>query len=302
MSVEAPSGASRNRHVDDAYAVPFSTGTAHPASAVPALACDAHVHVFDGRYPMVAGDTRVLPDATVGDYRRLQARLGTRRVVLVQPSTYGVDNACLLEALRTLGSEARGIAVVDPSVDDAELERLHAAGVRGIRFNIARGGVTNIEMIEPLARRIATLGWHVQIHMHADDLVSAAGIFARLPVPVVFDHMGRIPAGAGAMHPAFAVIERLLRDDRAWVKLSGAYLVSTRGDPGDTETGALAAAFVRVRPDRLVWGSDWPHPSATVKPDDAALLDLLTRWVREDVSIAHRILLDNPQHLYQFEP
>ena len=139
----------------------------------------------------------------------------------MQPSTYGTDNRLLVEALGQFGSEARGIAVVDTNVSDAELKALNAAGVKGIRFNLVQSGATTAEMIEPLSRRVEPLGWHVQIHMLGDGIVAIKDLLNRLPTPIVFDHLGRIPEPAGAQHPAFAVIRGLLDKGRTWVKLSG---------------------------------------------------------------------------------
>ena len=171
----------------DASAAPHSAGNAAPGIEVPPRSCDSHMHIFSRRYPMAPGDTRVLPDATVEDYRPLQQRLGTSRVVVVQPSSYGTDNRLLIEALDQLGPTSRGIAVVDQTVTDDELSQLASAGVRGLRFNIARAGAIRVEMIEPLARRIAPLGWHVQIHMEADEIAHLESLFGRLTVPIVFD-------------------------------------------------------------------------------------------------------------------
>ncbi|MFT3955808.1 MAG: amidohydrolase family protein [Piscinibacter sp.] len=285
--------------MDRTTPVPHSAGTAAPEFAVPLKSCDAHIHIFSQRFPMAAGDTRVVPDASVEDYGLLQKRLGTSRVVVVQPSTYGTDNRCLVEALGQLGASARGVAVVDSSVADEDLLKMARAGVRGIRFNIARAGATRVEMIEPLAARIAPLGWHVQIHMEADEIAHLEPLWERLPVPVVFDHLARIPAKQGTSHPAFAVVRKLLEGGKAWVKLSGAYAVSADGAPAYGDVAPLARAFHSVRPDRTVWGSDWPHPSLKVKPDDGVLLSLLARWV-PDAGLRTRILVDNAQALYGF--
>jgi predicted TIM-barrel fold metal-dependent hydrolase len=270
-----------------------------PRLRVPPRSIDSHIHIFDHRYPMATGDTRVVPDATVADYRLLQRRLGTSRVVVVQPSTYGTDNRCLLEALTQFGDDAKGIAVVDTSVTDEELRRMASLGVRGVRFNIAKGAAAGLAMIEPLSRRIAPLGWHLQIHIDGDELAHAASSLDDLPVPIVFDHMGRIPAASGPAHPAFTSMRRLLEQGRAWVKLPGAYLVSPSGGPGYEDVGRLARALFAIRPDRAVWGSDWPHPSAKFKPDDAELLDLIESWIDEP-SARSKIFLDNPQALYGF--
>ncbi len=284
---------------DRRLSAPHSSGTGTARLGAPPNACDCHMHFFDSRFPMAAGDTRKLPDASVADYRLLQQRIGTTRVVVVQPSTYGTDNRCTLDALARLGDAARGVVVVDTSVSDAELQQLSDAGVRGIRFNIARPGATTVEMLEPLSTRVNELGWHVQVHMDAHQIAEIGPLLNRLASPIVFDHMGRIPPSDGPSHPAFGVIRRLLDKGRSWVKLSGVYLESKAAPPGYADLTPLARAFVEVAPERMLWGSDWPHPSAKQKPDDASLFELLGEWA-PDHATRHRILVDNPQALYGF--
>jgi len=282
-------------------AVPNSAGTAPPAGwPAPPNACDAHFHVLDPRFPS--------PDAwrpegmTLGDYEQLQKRIGTRRGVLVQAKYHRTDSACLLDALARMGGDGRGIAVVHPDVPDAELRRLHDGGVRGLRFSLWNPAdtVTTPEMIAPLSHRIADLGWHAQLHLSAAQWLDHAGLIAGLPCPVVIDHMGRLPPREGPDHPAFAAIARLIEGGRAWVKLSGAYLNTEDGPPGYADATRMARAFVRLAPERLVWGSDWPHVTeAAHKPDDARLFDLLAEWT-EDEALRDRILVDNPAALYGF--
>jgi predicted TIM-barrel fold metal-dependent hydrolase len=207
---------------------------------------------------------------------------------------------CLLEALATLGPNGRGIAVVQPSVGDQELRRLNEGSIRGLRFSLWNpvDAVTTIDMIEPLAMRIAELGWHVQLHMSADQIVASTALLARLPCPIVFDHMGRLPPSVGSRHPAFAVIMRLVDRGRAWVKLSGAYL-NTRLGPPYADTTPIASAYVKAAPERLVWGSDWPHVTESHKPDARQLLDLLGEWASDEITRT-KILVDNPAKLYGF--
>src|ERR1700678_594319 len=163
---------------------PWSSGTEQPELTAPANACDCHMHIYDSRFP-VAPSAKLRPaDATVDDYRRLQKRIGTTRNVVVTPSTYGTDNSCTLDALAKLGASARGVAVVDTSVTDAELKRLNDQGIRGIRFNLVQSGATTIDMLEPLSKRVNDLGWHVQIHMLGDQIVEVAELLHRRPSPV----------------------------------------------------------------------------------------------------------------------
>lgn len=266
------------------------------STATPAQAADCHIHVYDSRYPVDPKAKLRPPNASVADYRRVQKRLGTTRVVVVQPSTYGVDNRCMLEALRQFGPAARGIAVVNTQVTGDQLRQLNAAGVRGIRFNLAQAGATTLDMLPPLARRIAALGWHVQINAPSDQILAAWSILQTLPVPIVFDHLAHVPNPA---HRAFQAIAALLQKDKAWVKLSGAYMDSTAGPPTYADRALVAMAFLHEAPQRLVWGSDWPHPTTSDKPDDLLLFDLLKDWSGSD-AVLRAVLVHNPERLYGF--
>ena len=282
--------------------VPDSAGAKRPSIEVPALACDSHMHIFDRRFAPSAHWKRTPPDAPVAAYRALQQRLGLTRTVVVNPSTYGTDNACTLDALTTLGEAARGVAVVDVDVSDTELRRMLALGVVGIRVNFVSPqswGTTTIDMLEALARRVSPLAWHVQVFMTAEQIVAAQDALARLPTVLVIDHMGRIPQPAGVQHPAFDAIRRLLDSGRVWLKLSGAYMDSIEGAPLYSDVETVARGFVQAAPERVVWGSDWPHTTATSPVDDAALMDVLARWA-PDAPTRRRILVDNPSHLYGF--
>jgi D-galactarolactone isomerase len=284
-----------------AQAVPWSAGTEPPKLKAPPNACDCHMHIYDSRFPVAPNAKLRPPDATVDAYRLFQKRIGTARNVVVTPSTYGTDNSCTLDAMARLGSTARGVAVVDTSVADAELKRLNALGVRGIRFNLVQSGATTVAMLEPLSKRVNDLGWHVQIHMLGDQIVEIADLLQRLPSPIVFDHMARIPEPAGVDHPAFALVLKLLDKGRTWVKLSGAYQDTRTGPPAYADVSKVARAYVKASPERMVWGSDWPHPTekADAKPDDAVLFDLLADWA-PDAATRKRILVDNPAALYGF--
>ena len=283
----------------EAIAVPWSAGSERPTLVVPPGAADCHHHIYDHHFPADPAASLHPGDATVADYRLLQRRLGTARNVVVQPSTYGTDNRCMLAALAEFGKTARGIAVVHPDIPLAELRRMDDAGVRGIRFNLVQAGATTIDMVEPLSRRIHDLGWHVQIHMKGPRIVEAADVFQRLPTPVIFDHLARIPLPEGVDSPAFATMRALLDRGHVWVKLSGAYQDSRLGPPRYADVGAIARAYVKAAPERLVWGSDWPHPTENVKPDDAILLDLLADWAPE-AATRTQILVKNPEILYGF--
>jgi predicted TIM-barrel fold metal-dependent hydrolase len=282
-------------------AVPWSAGTEPPKLKAPPNACDCHMHIYDSRFP-VAPNAKLRPaDATVDNYHLFQKRIGATRNVVVTPSTYGTDNSCTLDGMSKLGATARGVAVVDTSVVDAELKRLNDLGIRGIRFNLVQSGATTVDMIEPLSKRVNDLGWHVQIHMLGDQIVGIIDLLQRLPSPIVFDHRARIPEPAGVDHPAFALVLNLLDKGRTWVKLSGAYMDTKTGSPAYADVSKVARAYVKAAPERMVWGSDWPHPTekADAKPDDAILFDLLADWAPDEAT-RNRILVANPAALYGF--
>jgi predicted TIM-barrel fold metal-dependent hydrolase len=280
--------------------VPNSSGTAPPALKVPVDACDCHMHIYDGdRFPPPQPEARMQPNARVQEYRLFQQRIGTSRVVVVQPAANHIDNAVTLDALAQLGTQARGIAVVHPTVTDAELKAMRAKGVRGIRFTQfdPKTAATTLDMIEPLAKRAEPLGLHVQIHLRGDQIVGAADLLQRLPGTIVFDHLGRLSA-AGIDDPAFGVIRRMFDKGNTWMKLSGAYMFDS--PPRYAKAVPIAQAYIKAAPERVVWGSDWPHPTEKEKPDDAVLLDLLSDWAPNE-AMRHRILVDNPARLYGFQ-
>jgi D-galactarolactone isomerase len=262
---------------------------------------DSHHHIYDSRYPIDPAAQLRPADATVADYRALRQRLGIGRHVVVQPSTYGTDNRCLLDALSQFGADARCIAAVADTVTDSGLQNLHEAGVRGLRFNLEFLVGLTVAMIEPLAKRIDPLGWHIQVNASAAQILEHRQLLASLSSALVIDHMGQIPQPTGVAHPAFRVIEDLMARGRTWVKLSGPYLVSRTGAPGYADVGVVARSLAQLAPDRMIWGSDWPHPtqSADNKPDAARLLEDLTVWI-PDYSTRYRILVDNPANLYGF--
>src|SRR5918911_837205 len=282
-----------------AQEVHWSAGTERPRTRAPANATDCHHHIYDKRFPTDPRATLPAEDATVADYRKLQQRIGTSRNVVVQPSAYGTDNRGLVDALASFGSTARGVAVVNTGVDDEELKRLHEAGVRGIRFNLKFPAGPTADMLEPLSRRIDPLGWHIQINASADQIVAIEGILNRLPTPIVFDHLAQIPEPAGVNDPSFGVVAKLIGKGRTWIKLTGPYITSKVGPPTYADAGAVAKAFVQLAPERMVWGSDWPHPSEKTKPDDALLFDLLAEWTPGE-SVRNRVLVENPAALYGF--
>jgi predicted TIM-barrel fold metal-dependent hydrolase len=284
-------------------AVPNSGGTSKPRFKAPPDACDCHLHIYDPRFEMAWPKLRAVTDASTREYRLLQERLGTARAVIVQPAAYGTDNRVTLDAVASLGIErTRGVAVAHPNVSDADLEAWHAGGIRGLRFTLhdPHTAITSAEMIEPLAQRVAPLGWHVQLHLRGEQIVAMGELIERLPGTVVIDHMARLPQPAATHHPALAIVRRLLDGGRAWVKLSGPYLDSRTGSPRYADVKPVARALVEHAPERMLWGSDWPHPTESgAKPDDAVLFDLLQEWV-DGEDARRRILVTNPAELYGF--
>lgn len=290
-------------NVPESRPVPHSVGIERPAHALPEDACDSHMHIFDPRFAPSPHWQRQPPHADVAAYRRLQQRLGTSRTVVVNPSSYGVNNACTLDALAQLGERSRGVAVVGHQVADGELDALAAQRVCGLRVNFVTPqswGTTTPEMLTTLARKVVRLGWHIQVFVQPQQLVALAPVLAGLPVPLVIDHMARIDPAEGVKGDAYAVARRLLDGGNTWMKLSGVYMRSRDGAPAYRDAFELGRALVAAAPERLVWGSDWPH--TTEVPDtvnDADLADVLAAWCGS-TAVRDRILVDNPAKLYGF--
>ena len=271
--------------------VPNSSGNEPARLKAPAGACDCHHHIYDAaRFPPVEPGGAIIPNARLEEYRLLQKRIGTTRNIVVTPLAYVTDNRVTLDAIARLGPNARGVAVIRPTIKDAELKILADGGIRGIRFSLSNPSTapTSIEMIEPLSKRVNALGWHVQINMTAEQIVAAQDLWNRLPSPIVFDHMGHVPQPAGMSHPVFGVIQRLVDKGRTWVKLSVTYDNTKDGPPGYADITRVARAYVKAAPERMVWGSNWPHPNETTKPDDALLFDLMRPRASASWSITRR--------------
>ena len=279
---------------------PEGTGR-KPGLSAPPGACDSHIHIFGprDRFPL-ATDLAYTPyEATVEAYMPVRQRLGIERTVVIQPSAYGTDNSCLLDALAKFSETARGIAVIDPSVSDKELEELHHAGIRGLRFSLVVKNSMLPECMERMSHRIRQFGWHIQFRSTHRDLADMESQLARLPVDVCIDHIGSIPPEEPIMHPAWQSIFRLLDLGHCWVKLSAPYQLSHMPGPGYTDFALQVEALAKAAPGRLVWGTNWPHPSASDIPDDADLLDSLGEWIPDD-PIRDAILVENPAALYGF--
>ena len=273
---------------------------AKPRLKAPPGTTDTHMHVFEARFPLAPTATVKPPEAPVSDYLKVCARLGIERAVVVQPSGYGTDNACTLEAIAAL-PEARGIAVVAEGVSDSELDRLGAAGIRGLRFHMLPGGVIPWESLPPLAARSAERGWHVQVQLDGRELPDRISMLGDLLCTLVIDHTGKFLEPVGIDHPAFRVLVGLVEAGRTYVKLSAPYETSRVGRPLFGDVGALAKALVKLAPERMLWATNWPHlgqPPERVG-SEAGLLDLLLDWA-PDEETRQKILVDNPARLYGF--
>lgn len=277
------------------------TVRAKPRLQAPKGTCDTHMHIYDPALPVAPTALGPGPAwASVPAYQAVMAELGIERVVVVQPTAYGTDNRCTLDAIAALGRDvARGIAVIDTDVTEAELKRLDRAGIRGARFQMLPGGAIPWEMLEPIAARIAPLGWHCQVQMDGRLFPEREALLKRLPTPVMIDHVGKFLEPVPVGHEGVRSLLRMLETGRFWMKLSAPYEVSKRGAPLYEDVGAIAKACVAANPERLVWASNWPHVSVTALPDDVLLLDILLDWAprAED---RQRILVDTPAAFYGF--
>jgi 2-pyrone-4,6-dicarboxylate lactonase len=272
---------------------------------MPPRACDTHAHICGPieLHPYAERRVYTPPDALLSSYRHMLRTLGIERAVLVQPSVYGTDNTVMLGGLAALGAaRSRGVAVVDDDIADEELKRLHECGVRGVRVNVvdvAEGqGVFAMAPLVRLAERVKRYGWHVEFLMHADEFPELDRQFADFPVDIVLGHLGYMKTDKGVRHAGFQALLRLMRLGKCWVKLTGPYRISTQSLP-HADTVPFARALLEAAPERVLWGSDWPHVMVkTAMPNDADLADLLLEWVPE--ALREQVLVANPARLYGF--
>jgi predicted TIM-barrel fold metal-dependent hydrolase len=285
--------------------------------ALPAGACDCHTHVFGDprRFPFAAGRVYTPEPASVDEMRALHRAIHADRVVIVQPSVYGTDNACTLDAIRQLGPRARGVAVIDERTPDAALDEMHRGGIRGVRINLATGGVTDPDVsrrrFDAAAGRVKRRAWHIQIYTDLLMIDAMKSQIGASPVPVVFDHFGGAQAKLGTKQPGFDLLLALVRAGKAYVKISGAYRSSTQA-PDYPDAAPLARALVAANAERILWGTDWPHPDSAqvagrkatdiaplLQIDDGRVLNQLAVWA-PDAAVRKTILVDNPARLYGF--
>ncbi|HYL24700.1 MAG TPA: amidohydrolase family protein [Burkholderiales bacterium] len=293
-----------------------------PATAVnfevPPLACDCHTHIHGEmrEFPMSPGRIYTPEPALPQEMAELHRALHMRRVVIVTPSVYGTDNSATLWGMTARGPDARGVAVIDDKTPQAELDAMGRAGIRGIRINLATGGKTADpaaarKRFQDAAERIKSRGWHVQMYTTLDVVSAIKDLALASPVPVVFDHFGRAQASLGVEQPGFADLVGLVRAGKAYVKISGAYRISKQA-PDYADATAMARALIAANPQRILWGTDWPHPNSDPLPgygamdvrpyfaiDDGRLLNQLPVWA-PDAATRQAILVDNPARLYGF--
>jgi D-galactarolactone isomerase len=273
---------------------------ATPKLKAPPGTCDTHMHIYEAGYP-VRPEVAKPPVAPVADYMKLCQQLGITRSIFVQANAYGADNSCMLAAMKAYGPNARGVAVVTPDVSDAELQRLTKAGIRAVRFMLLPGGFLTLDVFDKLTARVHEVGWHVNLQIDGRTFPELEARLRTVKGDLVVDHVGKFLEPVPVDHPGFRSLLKLLETGRTWVKLSAPYEVSKVGRPLYGDVGALAKALVKAAPDRMLWASNWPHPSASAanKPDDAELLDLLLDWAPDDAT-RRKILVDNPARLYGF--
>ncbi|CAN5118174.1 amidohydrolase family protein [soil metagenome] len=278
-----------------------------PKRHLPVGSTDCHCHVYDDpvRYPLVEPRSYTPALAPMPAYRAMCDAIGITRTVQVSASVYGFDNSLTLDAIREFGIDrARGVAGIAPDTADAELDRLHAGGIRGVRLSTHVKGYGGTELVDVIGRRIRRFGWHVQLHVaQIDELVALAPLLHESTGALVFDHLGCVRGRDGVGSPGFQAMLGLLRErDDCWVKLSSWYRRSSSGPPSYADMKPLAQALVEARPDRVVFGTNWPHPNlfdVAEVPDDGNLVDVFHDWVPDD-DLRERILIGNPARLYGF--
>lgn len=310
-----------NDRTASAKAAQPSTKAAQPSTPVnfevPAGACDCHTHIHPDpeKFPFFDGRVYTPELAAPEEMTALHRALHMERVVIVTPSIYGTDNSATLFGMKARGPTARGVAVIDDKAPESDLDALGKAGIRGVRLNLATGGVSDPTVARPrfsaAVERVKARGWHVQMFTSLAMISAIKDLVATSPVPVVFDHFGGARAALGVDQPGFTDLLELVKSGKAYVKISGAYRASKLG-PDYADCVPLAQALIAANPDRIVWGADWPHPNSVTPPgrkitdvtpliqiDDGRLLNQLPVWA-PDAAIRRKILVDNPARLYGF--
>ena len=280
--------------------------TRPPKIKPPPGACCTQAHVFGpaDRFPYSEGRGYTPPDAGIETYLNLLDILGLDRGVIVHGSAYGSDNRASLDGIARAPDRLRGIAVVDPEISDAALEELDAGGMRGIRLSTMLKGGVGLEQLAPMADKIRGLGWHIVLHVNdSKEIAELNSTLRNLPVPIVIDHLSRVRGGQGVDYVGFQALLRLMREtDHVWGKISSWYRLTDIGPPYDDMT-PIARAMIAARPDRVIWGTNWPHPILWdhLMPNDGDLFNQFMDWAADDAT-RHQILVDNPAALYGFDP
>ena len=276
--------------------------TKSPDFVAPANACDAHCHVFGpaAKFPFAEGRSYTPPDSPFEAFQDLQKTLGLSRAVIVQATCHGTDNTVTLDAIERSNGRYRGVAIVDDGFTEDQFREMDAGGIRGVRFSFARhiGNAPDFTLVNRVVEKIAPLGWHVVIYMEATDIIENADTLSAMPVPVVIDHMGRVQTKNGVEQEAFQLLLGLLRGrDDFWVKICGAERISSGGPPYH-DAVPFAQACIEAAPDRVLWGTDWPHPNLkSHMPDDGLLVDFIPH-IAPTADLQRRLLVDNPMRLY----
>ena len=270
-----------------------------PRLKAPPGTWDTHMHVYEPGYAIAPTATSKPHDAPTSEYLKVRKNLGIAHTVVVQPSAYGKDNSCTITAMQMMGPNSRGIAVADENVTDAELARLNAAGIRGLRFFFFLGGVLKWEALEPLTTRVQKFGWHIIVQLDGRNFPEREAALKRLPGNIIIDHVGKFIEPVKPNDPAFGALLHLVETGRFYVKLSAPYETSKIGPPNYDDVGALAKALVKAAPERMLWASNWPYVATPKEriPKDAWMLDLLLDWA-PDEAMRKKILVDNPARLY----
>jgi predicted TIM-barrel fold metal-dependent hydrolase len=271
-----------------------------PKYTPPPGACDGHCHIFGPahRFPYAASRTYTPQDAGRETLAALHRHLGFTRAILVQASCHGTDNSAMLDAMQWSKGAWRGVAMVTKDVTDLELVALQQAGVRGVRFNFVAhlGGAPDLKLVEAVIARVTPLGWHIQLHLDAHDIETYRDFLKRLRVPFIIDHMGRVEAKHGLDQKPFRQLLELMKNEQAWIKVSGPERISSTGKPFH-DAIPFARALIAAAPDRVLWGTDFPHPNVKWMPNDGELVDHFATMC-DDEALRHKILVDNPDHLY----
>ena len=277
--------------------------TKKPKFRPPPLACDAHCHIFGpaAKFPFAPDASYHPPDSPFEGLQKLHAILGFERAVIVHASCHGSDMRATLDGIKRSKGAYRGTAIIDESYSEKDFQRMQDGGIRGVRFNFVQhlGGRPDMAFFHRTVARLKDMGWHLIVHLDAQDLVELRDMFMKIPVPMVIDHMGRVQASKGLDQEPFRVLLDFMKNQNTWVKVCGAERVSSKGPPFD-DAVPFARALIAAAPDRILWGTDWPHPNVKIMPNDGDLVDLFPLMAPEP-ELQRRILVDNPARLYGFQ-